>query len=340
MEDTNSGESPLEAVAAVTGTEATEAFSLLGNETRLAILLALWEAYEPFADGTAASAQGSAVPFSVLRDRVGIRDSGQFNYHLGQFEGQFVEQTPDGYRLLPAGNNIVRTVIASAGFEETALEPSELDMACWHCGAPTAVTYQNQRLYHVCTECEGTFELGDKHPSGVLGGVISNPAILSHPTPEAIYTARNTANLHNDSLRVGGVCPDCSGALDTELHICEAHDPEDEAPCSACGRQFESAMRYVCTVCKAAGEKSLIQKVLELRHPAVGAFYWNHDIDLGDNTWDVESERLSRRLMERADQELVSTEPPRVRVTIRYEGDELRLVLDEEMDVIEVSEDG
>lgn len=96
MAGTDPTESPLEALAGGAGAEATEAFSLLGNEARLAVLLALWDAAEPFDEaGSWDPAEGNAVPFSELRDRVGMRDSGQLNYHLGELEGHFVEQTDE-----------------------------------------------------------------------------------------------------------------------------------------------------------------------------------------------------------------------------------------------------
>jgi len=63
-----------------------DAFSLVANETRMDVLKALWEADGPRS-------------FSALRERVGVRDSGQFNYHLGKLVGHFVRKTADGYRL-------------------------------------------------------------------------------------------------------------------------------------------------------------------------------------------------------------------------------------------------
>ncbi|MUV60221.1 hypothetical protein [Halobacterium sp. CBA1126] len=57
-------ESPLDAPAA--GTQATEAFELLSDETRLAILVALWEHADPFGDDDAVRfltcSRGSAPP--------------------------------------------------------------------------------------------------------------------------------------------------------------------------------------------------------------------------------------------------------------------------------------
>lgn len=51
-----------------------EAFAVLGNEIRVDILRALWEAGEPLA-------------YSELQERIGVCDSGRFNYHLRKLVG-------------------------------------------------------------------------------------------------------------------------------------------------------------------------------------------------------------------------------------------------------------
>ena len=60
-----------------------EAFVTLGNETRIEILRALQDA-------------GGPLAFSELRDRVGVDDPGQFNYHLGKLAGHFVRKDEGG----------------------------------------------------------------------------------------------------------------------------------------------------------------------------------------------------------------------------------------------------
>ncbi|MFT4885030.1 MAG: hypothetical protein ACI8U4_002549, partial [Natronomonas sp.] len=67
----DSAPSPIESAAGAAGPEALDDFALLANETRLGILLALWEAYDPLAED-------NAVSFTELRDRVGLRQGGQF----------------------------------------------------------------------------------------------------------------------------------------------------------------------------------------------------------------------------------------------------------------------
>jgi len=72
-----------------------QVFSLLGTETRIGILYALAESPD------------ESVPFAVLRDRVGTRDSGQFNSHPGKLADHVVRRTEDGYELTVAGSGIV-----------------------------------------------------------------------------------------------------------------------------------------------------------------------------------------------------------------------------------------
>jgi hypothetical protein len=231
------------------GGRATEAFELLGNETRVAILLSLWEAFDSFAEGTWDPTDGNAVPFSELYDRVDYDTTANFSYHLDKLEGRFVRKTDGGYELLPAGHAIVRTIIGVAGSKEAAFEPTEIDLPCPICGDSTAVTYQNQRLYRVCTECDGYHAVNDEYPSGLLMAALANPAGFRNRTAEAIFAAIRTQIFHQYALRVTGICPACSGRIETHLHVCDAHDSKTDEPCPACDRQYNPAVRFVCTVC-------------------------------------------------------------------------------------------
>lgn len=112
----------------------TDALEALGNETRLAILRTLAEADEP-------------LPFSELRDRVGVRDSGRFNYHLSRLCEYFVRERSDGYELGHAGTRLIATAdAATAGPEGTdAVEPAaESSDGCPVCGEENC-----EKLIHV-----------------------------------------------------------------------------------------------------------------------------------------------------------------------------------------------
>ncbi len=100
-----SPETPLNTVAERVGEQTADAFEILGNETRLAILFALWEAMDP--GSPLSEPSDPAVSFSDLKERVGIRDSGQFNYHLDKLVGPFVDQSEEGYTLTNSAEQIL-----------------------------------------------------------------------------------------------------------------------------------------------------------------------------------------------------------------------------------------
>lgn len=324
MSEKSSPSSPLEAAATSVGESATAMFELLGNQTRLAILLALWEAYEPHSDAP-------AVSFSELRERVGVRDSGQFNYHLGKLNGQYVESTEEGYRLHPIGLRLVQTVISGTG-AEASLPPTEINFPCHLCGGQTAVTYEDGWLSHVCMECEGGFE--DTVRSGGL--LFSEPfpsAALSDRTPEEIFAAGVLQLLQAVVMKLGGVCPTCSGIVESQMTVCDDHDPDPGELCDACRRSSPVVVKWRCTVCKYRGSTSPSGTVL--LQPDAVTFYHDHGIGLGYAVSDFDRATKALQLIRDADDELLSTDPLRVQVTARCDGDELPLTLDERLHPVE-----
>lgn len=73
---------------------AADALATVSNEHRLAILRELAAADDPLA-------------FSELRKRVGLSDTGLFNYHLNELCGRFVRQADGCYELGHAGERVV-----------------------------------------------------------------------------------------------------------------------------------------------------------------------------------------------------------------------------------------
>ena len=126
MTDAETAKLPLETTTVgAAGPHATAAFALLGNETRLAILLALWEQYDPHATD-------NIVSFSEIFDRVKYDDPGSFSYHLQQLTGQFIRQYADGegYELRVPALRFIHAVIAGAGVQDATHEPTEIDQPC------------------------------------------------------------------------------------------------------------------------------------------------------------------------------------------------------------------
>lgn len=175
MPGSTTGDSPLDSAAGKAGPHVTDVFKLLTDETRLAILLALWEAYEPFADD-------NAVPFSEILDRVGYDTASNFSYHLEQVTGHFVRKSDGGYELTRRGRQLVQTIISGTAIDDATLEPTDIDKPCDFCGAPTEFTYENGYVYQVCTECPGYTDLDDQHPDGTIRGRTFDPAGLMDRT--------------------------------------------------------------------------------------------------------------------------------------------------------------
>ena len=316
-------ESPLDGVADTVGPRATEAFSILGHETRLAILLVLWEAFEPWSDDT-------ALPFAAVRKRTGMADGSQFNYHLQQLVGQFVRRTDAGYELRRAGHEVVQTVIAGTGIEDVSLAPTEVDRDCYRCGGPTLVVYEDEMLFWVCTECDG-LKAGDDFPEGMLGGIEFDPAGVVDRSPGAMLNAAFTGGVMQFGL--GGVCDACSGPMEGWLHVCEDHAQAGQCP--NCGWQEAAVGRFRCPVCKRHHQQ--VPWYLVLDHPAVVGFYYDRGVPLQYEDGVEFQPRTESNLQAHHHQELVSMDPPRVRVTIHYGGDELLLTMDEALNVIEVT---
>jgi hypothetical protein len=310
------------------GPRATSAFNRLGNDTRLSILLALWDAHEP------ASAE-NAVSFTSLRDRVGVEQGGKFNYHLDKLVGDFVRKTNGGYVLRRAGKHLIQAVISGVGIEEERLERTPIDLDCPYCGGPTVVSYEDESLHHRCTECAGC--LGDRYDErdGLIMVVPFDPAGFDGRSPTELYHASAVRSTWATQMFIEGVCPTCSGRVDSSVDVCPDHD---DGICTTCGRRPGVMAELRCRTCKEF--TSLPPSKVVSHHPAVVSFYHDHGISLQYGLAEPGSPTRRETLRREHEQELVATDPPEVVVTVEYEGDSLSLRLDESLAVLEVREPG
>jgi len=329
MGNSNSAESTLEAAAGAAGPHVTAAFELLSNEIRLAILLALWEAYDPYGPN-------KAVPFSDVYDSVAITDSANFTYHLDKLTDHFVEKTADGYRLRNAGLMIVRAIIAGTGLDESHVSPTELGISCHRCGdGRVEIRYQDEAVYLTCLECDG-FTTTDEYPRGTIAKFWLDPAGQAERNPPELLAASVIRTHHRNRMMEEGICPACSGEIDASLQLCEGHQPGPGTVCPACGTRDSARVRYVCTVCKYRNRRPVELTVVD--HPTVIAFYSDHDIDPRLSIDDVQGAiEMLKRLWE-MEHTLVSTDPVRIRVTVPCDGDKLHLTLDSDRTVLDVRE--
>lgn len=325
MSDTGSTESSLEAAAGTADSDAADTFEILADETRLAILLALWEEYDPHEDDN--------VSFSRLFERTGYKDRGNFSYHLEKLEGTFVKQHAErgGYELSTPGLKIVRAVIAGTGVENATLEASEIDQACPLCGASTVVSYRDGLVLWSCTECDGVAP-EEIETDGALGLVQFEPAGLDNWTPEELQAASMLAAHQKARSLFNGLCPTCSSPVDGWLQCCPDHD--QNGVCDHCGIQYEVLSSFQCRTCEEYGVPS--PRLLALFHPTVVAFYEDHGVSTRLQASDFEGAKRVHSLVDDHELNVVSADPPRVTVTASIDGDEVRLTFDEAVNVIDV----
>lgn len=308
-------------------TSAQEAFACLGHETRLAILHALWEARDP-----TNPVPQRAVPFTELRERVGVRDPGQFGYHLKRLLGVFVHRTDEGYVLREAGQRVVSAIRAGALTDEVVFDAEPIDAPCPLCGGQVVLDYGTEPLLDWlvarCAACEGAWTTEEQ-----AGGVLFFWSFLlpegGHDrTPDELYRAQLTQMKHQMVSMIEGVCPECSGTVTATPLVCEAHDASEGHPCEQCGTLFEIRFRHVCEVCK------LVMRLTSGRHivvhPTVRAFYHDH----GYETWGHEWVRIETETI--ADQTVVSDDPFAIEVTVVVEDDRLAVTLDADGTVTDV----
>lgn len=292
-----------------------EAFVLLGNETRIGILQALWEVFDPYTSD-------NAIPFSALYKRVGSADTGNFNYHLGKLTDHFVRQSDDGYELTAPGFEIVRAVVAGSATENPILEPTAINANCARCDGPVEIAYEDGTIWSRCAECEGYWQ-GD----GELFGFGLPPEGLRNRGPDDIFDATIAYSIRRFETMNDGVCPECGGTVDASLTVCEDHDAGDGI-CDACGFHYLGIITLVCDSCKFAWRSPSWAPVH--CHSAIISFYYDRGVEHVQSSWEAIRRGFGWS------EELLSTDPIKLRITVSHEGDELHAILDETGTVVDV----
>lgn len=318
----DTSDSPLEAAAGAAGPQVVEAFELLASETRLAIMLALWEARTPWE-------RDDAVAFSTLYEQVEVSDSGQFNYHLDKLTPEFVQRTDDGYELTDAGFSIVQAVISGSGFSNPTVGPVEIDRACPRCATWMTMEYEGSKIRYFCPNCEGVWSRNDDEQGYVGGGFRFPPAGLEDRTPTEVAAAFNAHAVIRGLAMHFGVCPDCSGRIESTIEVCDDHDVDDGV-CANCGGVNRGSFMCECTVCKLAFGTAIW--VLVAIHPTVAGFFYEDDFEYFAHPWKIIRNGYG------ASVEPLSTDPDRLAVTFTNDDDELRVVIDEDLHVVELAE--
>jgi len=288
----------------------SDVFSVLGNETRMDIIRALAEASS---EGYRPEGHSPHLTFSELQDAVGVRDSGQFNYHLEQVVGQFVRETGDGYALTFVGVLLYRTVVA--GFFDAVVErdPFETPSDCGDCGWTLEASYHNGILTIACPNCGREYMSAQFPPSGVQQWDGAD-----------LLTAFDQYLRHHLLLLQQDICIWCGGPMPGTVETKTKQDLTGENDAAIyVTRQCQHCNGYMITT---PGENVLY-------HPAVVSFFYERGLDVtGEWLWDLPF------VVSPTASTLRSKDPCEVAVTVSRDGDERTLVLDEHADVVAVEE--
>ncbi len=220
---------------------ADDAFALLGNETRIQILKAVWRRTR--SEGIE---RNGPVSFSTLQAAVGAPDSGNFSYHLDQLVGPFIARVDGGYVIRRAGSHIVRAILAGSVTEEASFGPVVVDETCYRCDSPIAVSYDDDRLYTRCTECDGAVDAD----GGAITALPMPPAGLAGRTPEGLVRSTCISYFAELGMLRADVCPVCAGRIDLDLEVCTEHAVPEDGLCSTCRTEPGTIGEAVCRTCR------------------------------------------------------------------------------------------
>ena len=232
--------------------------------------------------------------------------SSQFSYHLNQLVGQFVSETPDGYRLTYSGTKIVR-VIRSGVYESTsAFEDQEVSGACLFCDETTLLATLDVDQFRIrCTSCEAI----------LVTDFCPRSQTRDRTTTEIIESYCYRIWSMYVQLR-GGLCPECFGTVETVVSRYEHGDDAHHIYNSSC-RECHFLV-------------SMPVEVPVAFHPAVLSLFWDHDVSILDvPLWELYEYITSDVIV----LDVVSEEPFEARCTVTLNDESLSLSVDETVTV-------
>jgi len=280
-------------------TDPNEAFDLVGDETRFAIVRALWDLTDWRSD---------PASFAELRAEAGVKDSGQFNYHLDRLCPEFVRSVDGGYRLTEAGRRVVGGAVSGIYTDhDVSFEPEPVG-ACPACEGTLELGYEGGFMTVTCGDC-------DKR----LVDMSTPPVLIAESDPENIPSVLTRHAMAEVQRMNRGFCVYCGGPLESRLDL-----PSD-------GAGFDDlVVEFDCAACEKSFQWNVFVSILD--HPAVVSLLHDAGIDVRDlPVWSVFTDLdLEGRI--------ASSDPLRVEATIQVEHGAVTVTLDETLTTVDYAE--
>jgi DNA-directed RNA polymerase subunit RPC12/RpoP len=280
-----------------------DAFDLIGHDIRTSIIRTLQEEFR----------RGSReAPYSDLKSRVGVRDSGQFNYHLQKLVGHFVVKADGAYQLSYAGRKAASAIAGGTYNEQASIEPRSVAGACVNCGDEALVLTNSDARFDIsCSTCN-TSVVHMPFPPG---------AVDSYEVDE-LKTAFDRWVRSWNMLSATGVCPECGSRMQREI-------TEDQGETTIGNVDIRYGLD--CTQCWMSGFLPI--GCLLVDHPAVVSFHWNRGHEVHSSyLWEFEW-ALSKEYQEPKEED-----DRLVELSIPVESDELRITVNNSLDIVTITE--
>ena len=278
----------------------SEVFTILGNETRVDILHALLEL----------GGDESPVSFTDLFERVDAADSANFSYHLRQLTGHFLRRRDEGYEFRAPGRKVVSSIFTGTLTERAQVGFFPAEGSCHACGGDLHAWYVDDTLSIGCADC-GAIQVSYPFPAGALDG----------RSTDDLLAAFHHYVRHHYCLAADGVCPECTGVVETDL----VWTPEEadqavavEHACRRCSYDLRSTVGLLLL-----DDADVLRFHADRGVDLSSAPFWQFD-------WCVDDAATT----------VVSEDPLRVRLSVACEGDELHVSLDETGTVVETERPG
>jgi len=297
-----------------TAPELEDVFHLLGDDRRMRILRALWESFD-FERYVTESREGT--PFGTLRERAGVDDPGNFNYHLGKLDGVLVERGEDGYVLTPLGYNLLRAVDEHDDFEYTTREEWVTADPCPFCGGDLVAEYRREMLSVRCRDCGGIAEDGN------LTFVQLRATDVDDLDDRGLLDAAALAMFSKIRSSLHGVCWNCRAPMARSLDLCSAHDPGADGVCEACSLRFRAEVDAACENCGTSGRGPLLEYVVV--SPTVAAAF----AAAGEGPTEVGPWAYRLGVLGATTETVVGTDPVTVSATVEVDGEGHTVVVED-----------
>ena len=282
------------------------AFSLLADDTRVAIVREL---------GAATASPETGIPhlsFAELQERVDIRDSGRFNYHLTKLLGNYVAKEDEGYRLRWPGMVLYRTLVAGLLTDDQtpSLGGIRVGTDCHRCGEPIEASLYETLVRVRCRACDANY----------TDIYLPSHGLVDRDTDELLQAIHRRSRSILDAM-TAGQCPWCARTVRPEIHTVEALPSHHDT------RDLDAHVVYHCTDC--TGFQYVPVSQVLLYEPATIAFYHDHGYDLTaipkwELGWAVTDETTT----------ILDADPWRFSVRVPVDESELVVELDETLAVV------